>query len=94
MRAFLFLLAFAFVAGAAPAAAMKLEHQTPHNAKPKAVAAFHLAAKRVEMVAVTKRARADTPLRRAQLDESEDMAKFLPGYPQPAFVSVDIRIKF
>lgn len=71
-----------------------LAHQTPYNSKPRAMAAFAFGEKRVEMVAVTRKARADTPLRRAHLNESANMSKVIPGYPQPAFVSVDFRLKF
>lgn len=79
---------------AAPAAAGGLDEARPFSARPKTVTAFTLAQQRVEMVAVTKRARADTPLRRAHLAESEAMAKVIPGYPQPAFISVDLRLNF
>lgn len=58
------------------------------------MAAFSIAAKRVEMLAVTRRARADTALRRDHMEECINMSKVVPGYPQPAFVSVDFRIKF
>ena len=71
-----------------------LLHNEVYRAKPKPVAAFSVAAKRVEMLAVTRRARADTPLRRAHLHESRNMSKVIPGYPQPAFVTIDFRIKF
>ncbi|WP_425410194.1 hypothetical protein [Hyphococcus sp.] len=76
------------------AAAGDLKHQQPFNAKPRTVASLKLANARVEMMAVTRRARADTVRRRAHLDESRNMAKVMPGYPQPAFVSVDFRVKF
>lgn len=77
-----------------PANAVDLEHQTPFYAKPRPVASLQVANRSVEMLAVTQRARADTPLRRAYLDECQNMSKVMPGYPQPAFVSVDIRVKF
>ncbi len=88
------IIAFALCIWATPAAANDLEHQTPFNAKPKPVAAFVVANRRIEMVAVSRRARADTIIRRAHLDECQNMAKVMPGYPQPAFVSVDFRVKF
>ncbi|MEM8937099.1 MAG: hypothetical protein AAGC77_11890 [Pseudomonadota bacterium] len=47
-----------------------------------------------EVLAVTRKGRADTPLRRAHLDECRSMEKVLPGYPQPAFISVDLRVRF
>lgn len=94
MRAVLTALTVAFVLWASPAAAQKLEHYAPSLSKPKAVAVLTVAAARIEMLAVTRNARADTPLRRAHLDDCENMAKVIPGYPQPAFVSVDFRIEF
>lgn len=95
MRAILTILAVVFVLWASPAAAGdRLSYQTSYNAHPRAVAAFMLAQKRVEMVAMTRRARADTPLRRAHLGDCETMAKVMPGYPQPAFMSVDFRLNF
>jgi hypothetical protein len=80
--------------GSAPAAAGAADQQSFMRAEPRALAAFSVAAKRVEVAAVTRRARADTPLRREHLEESLNMAKVMPGYPQPAFVSLDFRLKF
>ncbi len=65
-----------------------------HQAQPKPIAALSLGARRIEMLAVTQRARADTPLRKAYLHECKSMDKVFPGYPQPAFVSVDFRVRF
>ena len=78
-------------AGSAPVSA---DHQLIAQREARALAAFSVAAARIEMVAVTRRARADTALRRAHLQESLNMSKVMPGYPQPAFVSLDFRIKF
>lgn len=95
MRTIFAIAAVLVVMWASPAAAgQKLDHQTSYNAKPKRVAAVTLAARRVEMMAVTRRARADTHIRRAYLHDSQNMSKVMPGYPQPAFVSVDLRVKF
>ena len=95
MRAILVLIIAAIIVSISPAAAgNRLDHQTPFTAKPRPVASFTLVERRVEMLAVTKRARADTRLRRAHMDESKVMAKVMPGYPQPAFVSVDLRVNF
>ncbi|MFC2950911.1 hypothetical protein ACFOOP_03170 [Marinicaulis aureus] len=95
MRAIAAILAMTLSLGLIPAnAGERLDHKTAYRAQPRPVAGFSLAAKRVEMVAVTQRARADTPLRRAHLYESRSMSKVFPGYPQPAFVSVDFRLKF
>ncbi|GJL92345.1 hypothetical protein [Hyphococcus sp.] len=95
MRAILTIVIIAFVLSSSPAAAaQKLYHHTPFVAKPRAVAVISVARQRVEMMAITRKARADTPLRRAYLYESEAMSKVMPGYPQPAFVSVDFSLKF
>lgn len=95
MRAILTTLAVMPVLWAVPAAAgQRLLHETPFAAKPRPVASFVLADRRVEMLAVTRLARADTARRRAHLNDSEVMAKVMPGYPQPAFVSLDIRLNF
>lgn len=95
MGAILTILAVTFVLWATPAAAGdRLIHQKSFQAKPRPVASFTLAERKVDMLAVTQRARADTPLRRAHLDNCETMAKVMPGYPQPAFVSLDIRLNF
>ncbi len=69
-------------------------HLTQRQATPRPITALTFGEQRIEMLAVTARARADTPLRKDYLYESRSMAKVLPGYPQQAFVSVDFRIKF
>lgn len=95
MRAIVTFLAVMLVLWAAPAAAgQRLIHETPFAAKPRPIASFVLADRRLDMLAVTRLARADTARRRAYLQESETMGKVLPGYPQPAFVSLDIRLNF
>ncbi|MEO1135761.1 MAG: hypothetical protein AAFW68_03995 [Pseudomonadota bacterium] len=95
MRAILTILAVSLVLFGSPAAAKeRLFHSHAPTAQPRTVAAFTLAAQRVELLAVTRKARADTRLRKAHITECENMAKVFPGYPQPAFVSVDFRIKF
>ncbi len=94
MRAVPIMLAVAFALSASPAAAQKLEHLAPSFSRAKPIIGLPVAAVRIEMFAVTRNARADTPLRRAHLDDCETMAKVIPGYPQPAFVSLDFRINF
>lgn len=76
------------------AAAQHIDQGASYRPQPRPVTAFSLAAKRVEMLAVTRRARADTPLRRDHMKECINMSKVMPGYPQPAFVSVDFRVRF
>ena len=48
----------------------------------------------VEVVAVTRRARANTEFHRQYVDESLAMTKVYPGYPKPAYVSFDLRVQF
>lgn len=65
-----------------------------HAPRPHPIAAVMVQNRPVELLAVTRRARADTPLRRAYMEECEAMAKVMPGYPQQPWVSFDIRVKF
>ncbi len=69
-------------------------HHTERQATPHPITAVTFGERRIEMLAVTARARADTPLRKDYLYESRSMSKVFPGYPQQAFVSVDFRVKF
>lgn len=62
--------------------------------KPKPITHFEVANKSIELVAVTRRARADTRVHRAYMKESIAMSKAMPGYPQPALLSFDMRMKF
>ena len=64
------------------------------NAPPRAIKSFAVGDRHIEVAAVGRNSRADTLLRREHLDECRAMAKVMPGYPQPAFVSFDIRLKF
>ncbi|PQA88573.1 hypothetical protein [Hyphococcus luteus] len=89
------ILAVSLAFWATPAAAgERLRHETSFRAEPKPVTSFTLAERNIELLAVTRRARADTARRRAHLDNCATMAKVMPGYPQPAFVSLDIRLNF
>ena len=82
----------AFLFYALPAAAQS--HEQFHKSQPRSITAVIIGSKSIEMLAITQRARADTPLRRAYLKECKSFSKVIPGYPQPAFVSIDFRIKF
>jgi len=62
--------------------------------EPRAIAALPLGGQRIEVLAVGQRARHNTPLRMAYLEECRNMEKVFPGYPQPAMMSVDFRVKF
>lgn len=62
--------------------------------KGRAIKAMNVGDRKIEFVAVTARARADSPRRKAYLRECRSYSKIMPGYPQPAIVSVDMRIAF
>lgn len=95
MKVILTLLAIALVLGTSPAAAgSKLDKRTPYPAKPRAVYSLEIAERNIQVLAITKLARADTRLRREHLDDCETMAKIFPGYPQPAIVSIDLKLRF
>ena len=64
------------------------------RAEPRPITALAVQGQKVEVYAVTARARADTAMRKDYYRECKSMAKVVPGYPQPAFVSVDFKIKF
>ena len=64
------------------------------TSKPRAIASFEFKERAFEISAVTRRKRADTAIRYEFLEESRAMGKALPGYPQPAFVSFDVSLKF
>jgi len=62
--------------------------------RPKPIIAIPIGARSVNIVAVTQRARANTAMRREYLKERKVFSKVVPGYPQPAFVSIDFQVKF
>ena len=64
------------------------------RAKPRPITAIAVQGQQVELYAVTARARADTRMRKDYHQECKSMAKVVPGYPQPAIVSLDLKIKF
>ena len=76
----------------APAQGMELT--TRKVPKSHSLATFSLAERDFEMRAVTRRARADTAIERAFHREAENMAKVMPGYPQPALVTIKLHLKF
>ena len=77
---------------AAPAFAEMTLSETQRT--PKKITAFELRETPVELVAVTRRARANTTFHRRYVDESLAMNKVYPGYPKPAYVSFDLRVPF
>lgn len=65
-----------------------------YRSKPKPITQFELRNQSFELLAVTRRARANTAFHRAYMDDCESMAKVFPGYPQPALLSLDVRVSF
>lgn len=64
------------------------------TATPKAISNFEVADRAIEVLAVTRRARADTRFGEHYRRECEAMGKVLPGYRQPPLLSVDLRVHF
>lgn len=58
------------------------------------IADFDIGARPVEVLAAPRRAHFDTAIRKDYLHDCESMAKVMPGYPQPAFVTFNLRMKF
>ncbi len=61
---------------------------------PKKITTIEVRETAVEFVAVTRRARSNTEFHRRYVDESLAMNKVYPGYPKPAYVSFDLRVRF
>ncbi len=61
---------------------------------PKKLTAIEVRNTQVEVMAVTRRARANTEFHQRYVDESLAMNKVYPGYPKPAYVSFDLRVQF
>ena len=81
-----------FVFYAAPALADP--QFTERQRSPKTLTTIEVRETAVEVVAVTRRARANTEFHRQYVDESLAMTKVYPGYPKPAYVSFDLRVQF
>lgn len=79
---------------AAPALAETNALYETRRSTPKTLTAFAVGNQPVEVMAVTRRARADTRFHKTYLDDCESMSKVYPGYPQPALVSFDLRVRF
>ncbi len=89
-HAFVGVMAFGCIA-AAPALA---DSAFVPRSQPKTLTAFMIGDRNVEVLAVSRRARADTALRLHDMEEARAMSKVMPGYPQPAVFSFDLRISF
>ncbi len=79
-----------FIFYALPALA---EGHTP-RAKPRPIASLAFAGQEIELLAVTRRASADTELKRAYLHQCRSFSKVIPGYPQPPIVTFNMSVKF
>lgn len=55
---------------------------------------FRLAGADVSVIAVGRAAYADTAIGRDAIEEAEEMGKFMPGYPQPAQMTVSLSVSF
>ncbi len=75
------------------ASSMALDHSNLTR-KRRSFTAFTIQDKPVLFAAVTRRARADTQLRRDYMKERLAMGKVYPGYPQPPLITFDIRVQF
>lgn len=61
---------------------------------PRAIESFSIAGADVSFTASGRNAYADTGLQRDHIRDARAMDKVMPGYPQPAFVTFDMRIWF
>lgn len=83
------------VAHAEPASAdptfVSPDGRTP---SPTRLAQFRLAGANCSIAARGRRASIDTNRRLNDLARARAMSKFLPGYPQPALMTIDLRLSF
>jgi len=75
------------------ASSMVMDHSYSTR-KSRSFIAFTVQDRPILLAAVTRRARADTDLRRHYLKERLVMGKVYPGYPQPPLITIDIRLQF
>ncbi|MEE2691487.1 MAG: hypothetical protein VX640_08110 [Pseudomonadota bacterium] len=61
---------------------------------PRVVESFSLAGAEVFLTARGRTAYADTELARDFIEESQEMDKVMPGYPQPAYVTFSLSVSF
>lgn len=62
--------------------------------QPKELTTFTLAGADLSLIATGRFAAADTGRGNQALEEALEMAKVLPGYPQPAYVTFDLKLSF
>ncbi|MEQ8177610.1 MAG: hypothetical protein RIC52_03905 [Amphiplicatus sp.] len=58
------------------------------------VGSFRLAGADISLIAIGRAAYADTQMTRDAIEEAQEMGKFMPGYPQPAHVTVSLSVSF
>jgi len=75
------------------ASSMALDHSNLTR-KRRSFTAFTVQDRPVLFAAVTRRARADTQLRRDYMQERLALEKVYPGYPQPPLITFDVRVQF
>lgn len=61
---------------------------------PKTLAVFDVVGADVSVVATGRLAFVDTRQRGVDLEEALEMGKVMPGYPQPAYVTFDLKLSF
>ncbi|MEQ8936618.1 MAG: hypothetical protein RIE56_12590 [Amphiplicatus sp.] len=58
------------------------------------VESFKLGGADISLIAVGRTAYADTEMARDIIEEAQEMNKFIPGYPQPAQMTVSLSVSF
>ncbi len=63
-------------------------------AHPHTLTAFNVAGANLAVIATGRLAFADTRQRSADMEEAIEFGKVMPGYPQPAYVTFDLKLSF
>jgi hypothetical protein len=63
-------------------------------AEPRILTALDVAGARLAVVATGRLAFMDTRQRNADIEEAIELGKVMPGYPQPAYVTFDLKMSF
>ena len=62
--------------------------------RPQAIETFSVGGADVAFMAYGRAAYADTGMARDLVEEAQEMNKFMPGYPQPAHVTLSLSVAF
>lgn len=81
-------------AAAEPASADPMFLVAASAPRPREVTSFDVAGVDFAVIATGRFAAADTARANDDLEESLEMAKVMPGYPQPAYVTFDLKLAF